>query len=133
MAYWTVVIDSENFALNLKFLFLGIGIFLTAVQLFFGKILHERFGKEVVFSLQNPDRIDFIRNDLLSIILVFVYLVYASTTFYFMWVGAKSEIIWLLISLDLIGILYIVLSIVPVLKELILNRNKDHRFLLYRR
>ena len=133
MAYWTVVIDGENFALNLKFLFLGIGILLTAAQLFFGKILYERFGKEVVLSSQNPDEVDFIRNDLLSTILVSVFLVYASITFYFMWVGAKSEIIWLLISLDLIGILYLSFSVGSVLKKLAQRQFKNYNLLFYRR
>jgi len=133
MSYWIVLIDNENFALNLKFFLLGVGIFLTAFQLFYRKVAEEIFGKTVVLTEQTLDKIDLIKQNPLTFIFAAISLVYTIVTFYFMWTGAKSDVIWLLISLDLIGILYFSFSVGSVLKKLAQRKFKNYNLLLYRR
>jgi len=132
LAYWITVIVDGYFESDLKFVFLGAGIFITAWQIFTRRIFYENFGERFVFTHPNGwDEIDIIKNEFLTWEINALYTIYAATTFYFMITGTKNEIIWGLLCLESIGILYYIFSI-GRLAKIVLNKSK-RKLLLYRR
>jgi hypothetical protein len=108
--YWISRINSSEITLNLEFILFFIGIPLIAIQLYYENIFETLFNKKEV-ETERPKQVLFLKQHKAAFISSIVFWIYGLSTFYFMYTGPKSEVVWTLISAYLIGILIILFNV----------------------
>jgi hypothetical protein len=120
IGYWATLIDSDNFALNFNFIMLFLGVLLAAIQMHYQERLENWYkklsGKKSISIEEFPSVAPTIKQNKYLLYSGIAILIYGLVTFIFMCIGIKSEIVWTLIALYLIGTLYIIFKIVYLVK-----------------